>query len=341
LLIKGGLKFQGEFIERKRPIIPLLDSLKQLGGRYEFKDEIFHIYRENSECNSKIIIPGDITSQFITALLFLCPILQCDRRKSIKIQSSTPLVSYPYIKISLDVITKFQINILEKYQKDKVAEYLIPLGQVFKEQEFLIPGDFSSTSFIIAATILSPFNSKVKILNLDVSNPQGDKEFIEIIKKMGAKIEINSEDNSLLVYGNIQKNPLKGINIDCKSIPDLFPILSIIGMFAKGKTILYNAMTLRNKESDRIAVMSRELRKMDVKVIEKKDSLTIFPIKKKPLIKGMNHENDHRVAMALIVASLFGQVPTLIEDVEIIKDSYPRFIDDLINLGVKISRIKN
>ncbi|MEJ2277519.1 MAG: hypothetical protein P8Y70_07205 [Candidatus Lokiarchaeota archaeon] len=134
LLVKGGLIFKGIFLKRKRPIIPLLDTLKDLGGRYEFKKDKLYIYRESRKCDPKIKIRADLTSQFVTALLFLCPFIKCNNLTHIEVETSTEIVSKPYIDITLEVLRKFQINIKEKIHGPNKRKYLIDLNQKFKPQ---------------------------------------------------------------------------------------------------------------------------------------------------------------------------------------------------------------
>jgi len=337
LLIKGGLSLKGEFFKKNRPIEPLLEALKNLGAEYSFEGEILSIERKDFICNP-IQIRGDISSQLITALLILSPLIQCEKIGFIEIELTTKVVSYPYIQITLEILKDFGINISERVGPDGLLKYIIETSQKVRTQEYKIPADFSSASFLIAAAVLSPENSKVVIKNLDFQNPQGDKKFIEILKEMGAHIEINLEEKSLSIYGNIYKNPLKGINIDCSNIPDLFPILSVIGAFASGKTKLYNAENLRVKESDRISGMAEELEKMGVKVKELKDGIIIHHSNN---ICGttINHRNDHRIAMAFTIAGLYASNETIIHDIEIVNDSYPHFIEDLKSLGANIKKI--
>ncbi len=333
LRIKGGLSFTGEFLKRKRPIIPLLDALKYLGGEYEINEDLIKIKRSKPQCNT-VKIRGDISSQFITALLFVSPLLKCDNKDWIEIELTTPLVSYPFVRITLDVLNSFGIYIQEQLNEQKLGKYIITCGQRYRPQIYEIPGDFSSASFIITAAILSPEDSTITIKNLEYEKGlQGDKKIIEILRGMGANIEIMQ--NQIIIKGNISKYPLKGVKVDCSEIPDLFPILSVCGAFAKGRTELYNASNLRLKESDRISVMSRELVKMGVKVKEKKDRLIIYHSKN---IKGslINHENDHRVAMACCIGALFAKSSSQIHNVKIVKDSYPNFINDLKKLGANI-----
>jgi 3-phosphoshikimate 1-carboxyvinyltransferase len=334
LLIEGGLNLKGDFFILKRPILPLLDGLKQLGGVFKLKDNKLKIIRKEILCN-KIKIQGDISSQFITALLILCPLLKCKDKDYIEIELLTPLTSKPYVDITLDVLESFGINIQANYESGK---FIITNDQTYRSQSFDIPGDFSSAAFILAATVLSYKQSSVIIANLSEKNYQGDKKIIKILKEMGANIKIDQEKHQITVIGDLKYNHLKGLEIDCTDIPDLFPILSVIGAFAEGKTVLYNTHNLRLKETDRISAMARELNKMGVKVVEEDDKLTIFHCDK---LKGtiIDHNNDHRIAMACSIAALYADTSSKIQRSEIVKDSYPSFFEDLKKLGAQIEEI--
>ncbi|MBY9020491.1 MAG: 3-phosphoshikimate 1-carboxyvinyltransferase [Candidatus Lokiarchaeota archaeon] len=338
MVINGGLSFTGEFIKRKRPIIPLLKALESIGCNYKLTEKDLIVRRKGKTCDI-ISIPGDISSQFVSALLMMCPLLACKKKNSMIVKITSPINSYPYVKITLDVLRSFGIKIQENLNNERVGSYIIACKQNYRAQTYEIPGDFSSISFILAAVILTPEESQVTIKNLDFEKPQGDQKIIEILQEMGANIKIDKENNCLIVRGNINQNPLTGIAIDIRDTPDLFPILSIIGAFAKGKTEIYNALNLRIKESDRISIIAKELRKMGVKVIEEEDKITIYHCEE---IRGasFNHENDHRIAMALTIAGLFAQDPSQIEDIEIVEDSYPNFIDHIKNLGANVDLVE-
>jgi 3-phosphoshikimate 1-carboxyvinyltransferase len=334
LIYDGILQLRGEFFQKKRPIAPFLKSLEPLGISFELSDQSLIINREKFICKP-IKIPGNISSQFISSLLFICPLIKSTKEREINIEVTTPIVSYPYIKISLDVLKAFGIKVYENEIENKLFNYCIPLNQQYSAVEYQIPGDFSSISFIIALAVLSPLDSVIKINNIDFLKPQGDQDFIAILRHMGAKIEEFTKSHSLLIHGNIHKHPLTGIEIDVREIPDLFPILAIIGAFSKGSTRLYNASNLRYKESDRIEVMAREMSKMGIKVEEKNDELIVHHCANINGIK-IEHDNDHRIAMALIIAALFAKSYSEIKQVEIINDSYPGFITDLLELGASI-----
>lgn len=331
LLVKGGLALTGEFFQLKRPILPLLKALQKLGGKFKLKDGILRIKRNSFSCN-KISIRGDISSQFITALLMICPLLKCKNRDYIEIKLITPLTSRPFVEITIDVLNSFGVLIQENFENNTFYATSV---QSYRPQSYTIPGDFSSAAFIIVAAVLSQFQSNITINNLSFKNYQGDKKIIDILHRMGAHIESIENSNKIIINSNRFKNPLTGIEIDCLDIPDLFPILSVVGAFAKGKTVLYNISNLRNKESDRVSSITSELRKMGVELVEEDNKLTIFQCEKLKGIK-VNHANDHRIAMACTVAALNATSASSIENGEIVNDSYPTFFKDLEELGVLI-----
>ena len=334
LIYRGELYLYGSFFKKKRPIFPLLRSLEPLGVSYELLDESLTIKQTKIACET-IKIPGDISSQFISSLLFICPLIQTNEKREINIEVTGPFVSFPYIKITLDVLNAFGIKIYEKKIDDNLINYRIPLNQEYDGVEYQVPGDFSSIAFIVAVAVLSPSDSFIKITNVNYLKPQGDRKFIEILKKMGAHIKEDVHSNTLMIKGNINKYPLRGIEIDVSDIPDLFPILAVIGAHSTGFTTLYNALNLRYKESDRIEVTAEGLIKMGVLVEKERDKLIIHQCHK---FKGIivDHHNDHRIAMAFTIAALFAESSSEIANIEIINDSYPGFINDLLTLGADL-----
>ncbi|MGV9173503.1 MAG: 3-phosphoshikimate 1-carboxyvinyltransferase, partial [Promethearchaeia archaeon] len=280
-------------------------------------------------------IRGDISSQFITALLMLSPAIHCENSSIVEINLTSPLVSYPYIEITIDLLNQFGINVIEKLNEEKMGKYYISFDQKYRPQVFSIPGDFSSSAFLISAATLTEEPSSVTINNLDITNPQGDKKIVELLQEMGAEINIDKENKQITVHGGREEHPLHGINVDCQNIPDLFPILAVCGAVAEGKMVLYNAAHLRLKESDRIAAMARELKKMGVTLQEENDKLTIHHCEQ---LKSstINHDNDHRIALACSIAALFADRPSQIDHLEVVNDSYPTFLEHLEELGVKL-----
>ena len=155
------------------------------------------------------------------------------------------------------------------------------------------------------------------------------QSFIDIVRKMGAEIRVHPDENKITIKGG---QFLRGIDIDCSQTPDLFPILCVLGLFATDQTRILNAEHVRLKETDRISVMVRELRKMGAIILENEGGVTIDGPQS---LKGVaiQHDHDHRIAMALVIAALYCRNPSTLPHPDIVKDSYPTFFADLTNLG--------
>ncbi len=318
-LAPGFTVLTGDSSVRRRPMGPLINSLGDLGvkcfsTRGDDKPPI--IVEGGGIKGGETNIPGHVSSQFISALLIACPLAESETR----ISFTSELRSKPYLDMTLEFLKYFKGDI----------EYLPGLGLIIPpEQTYLpasvrIPGDFSSASFVLAAGAIT--DSDLKVYNLDVNTAQGDKKIIDILLEMGAEIEVG--ENYVRITGG-QK--LKGVSFDCGDTPDLLPVLAVLGAFAEGKTDIFNAQHVRYKESDRVSAMARELSKMDVRVEEKPDGLTVYGGN----VKGAHVDSydDHRVFMALTVAALAAEGETVISGVESVDVSYPSFIEDVISIG--------
>ena len=335
-LIPGQIKIGGIFFKLNRPLKPLLESLSSLETTWEYLDSETGIKINPRNSNAtEFKIRGDISSQFITGLLLLAPKLKStpSNPNSI-INLTTPMVSTPYLKLTEEIMKKFGISFQVDFNSESLMRYIIPADQKYQGKIIKIPGDYSSSAFIIAVAALNPFPSEVEISNLDPNSMQGDKVLIKIFKKMNADIKIDEQSQSVIIKGG---NFLDGVKIDCKDIPDLFPILCVIGLFSNNNTILYNLNHVRTKESDRVSIMIRELKKMGAIINSIEDNNAIMIVGPQQ-IQGINiiHEDDHRIAMALTVAALFARSESTIAKPDIVNDSYPDFFKDLKSLGADI-----
>ncbi len=309
---------------RKRPMGPLLDALSQLGVK---------CYSANGDGRpplvvfgggikgGKVAIAGDISSQFISGLLFACPLAE----KETCLRLTTHLESKPYVQMTLKILRRHGIRI--DMSKD-LRRYRITPKQHYKPLDYTVPGDFSAAAFLMAATVIT--NSTVIITNLQPDTTQGDEAILAILKHMGADIKLRKN------YVKVSGAPLRGIKIDAKEIPDLVPVCAALACYAEGKTYIVNAQRLRLKESDRLATISAELTKMGGKITEHKDSLTIHG--PSPLHGAVvDPHNDHRIAMACAIAALNAKGVTRIKNPECISKSYPNFINDLKAIGGNLS----
>ena len=262
---------------------------------------------------------GDVSSQFITGLIYALPLLDGD--STIKITRS--MESIGYIDLTLDVLSKFGVKI----ENNNYREFRIKGNQHYKKIDYKVEGDFSQAAFYIAAGVLG---GEVECHDLNMESLQGDRVIVDIIKSMGGKITI--EDGIL----KVSKSDLKGAVIDASQCPDLVPIVAVLGALSFGTTEIINAARVRIKESDRLKAIATELNKIGAEVIEREDSLLIHG---KPWLKGgiVNSWNDHRIAMAMAIASIKCTQALTIEDSGAVKKSYPEFYEDFKSLGGKVN----
>jgi 3-phosphoshikimate 1-carboxyvinyltransferase len=309
----------------QRPIEPLLRSLKTLEvetstGKIDGK--AFVKVEGGGIKGGKTSIPGDVSSQFISGLMFACP----KAKTETEITLTTPLESKGYVEMTREVLAKHNVKV-EISEDDK--QICIPSNQNFKPSDHLVPGDFSSAAFLLAAAAIT--RSNVTVTNLDYSLVQGDKAIVSTLKLMGVKGKVCS--NSIEINGT--GKPLKPLNINAKDTPDLVPVYAALACYADGTSRILGTQRLKLKESDRLRSLYLELSKMGANIDVDKDSLTINGTRKLCGAE-IDPHNDHRIAMACAVAALGAEGETVIHNAECVKKSYPTFFNDLHKLGVKV-----
>jgi 3-phosphoshikimate 1-carboxyvinyltransferase len=319
-LTQGKTILTGNMGLRKRPIEPLITSLKQLGVNCFSHGGFPPVTVINGGIQGgKVSLVGDISSQFITGLLFACPLAE----DNTEINLETNLESKPYVRLTLNVIKKHGIRI---QTTTRLHSFHIPKKQKYRARNHVIPGDFSSAAFLLAAAAIT--DSCITVKNLAHNQP--DREIVELLRKMG--VTINVESNSVQILGGT----LNAVDIDASDIPDLVPICSVLGCFSNGITQIYNAKRLRLKESNRLHTITSELRKMKAKIMENDDGLTVNgPCNLHGTV--INPHGDHRIAMACAVAGLRAKGKTKILQAECVNKSYPEFFIDLERLGANIN----
>lgn len=307
----------------RRPLQPLLEGLKQLGVESRLqqceKGSIVKVHGGGIK-GGKASIRGDVSSQFISGLLFACPRAEEDT----EILVTTPLESRSYIQMTLEVLEKHGIR---AYAYNDFMQLRVPSNQNYSPCDHTVPGDFSSTSFLLAASAITC--SKTKVKNLDHRTTQGDRAILDILTKMGSKVRIEDKDIE------IEGRQLNAVDVDAKDIPDLVPVCAALACYSKGTSKLYDARRLRYKESDRLSSLYTELKKMGAHIKMIEDGLIIRG--QSPLHGAtINPHNDHRIAMACAVAALGASGETRIENSECVRKSYPNFFDDLRLLGADV-----
>ena len=318
-LLKESTVITGDHSINSRPVLPLIKALNNLGAK---------CYTTRSTGTPPVIIKGPlsksktqvsgISSQFTSSLLIATPsATQSTEIIPINLQEK------PYVQMTLDYLKIVNANV--SYEKD-FSRFLIPGSQVYQSFKKTIPGDFSSAAFLIGASVLA--GEEVKIIGLDFKDSQADKSLINILRQMGAKIEVT---NNIVIAS---KADLQGGIIDLSQSPDLVPILAVIATQAEGQTVITKVEHVRIKETNRLAIMCKELKKLGAKIQETSDGLLID----KSTLKGtqVSGHNDHRVVMALAIAGLFAKGRTIVETADAIKVTFPGFITTMQNLNAEI-----
>ncbi len=266
---------------------------------------------------------GDISSQFISGLLFILPLLKGDSKLSIL----PPFESKSYVDLTISMLKEFGIRILEIDE----TTYYVPGHQIYQAKDVCVEGDFSQMAFFACASCL---NHEINCLNMNLDSLQGDKAILSILEKAGCTFK---NENGITVS---TIRPI-GQTIDVSNCPDLGPILCVLAAYSKKETKIINAARLRMKESDRIEAMECELKKWNVDIQSEEDSITIQgkdSYFQKEVVHIHGH-NDHRIVMAMTIFGLCANSISIIEDAQAISKSYPSFFDDIQRLGGKVEII--
>ena len=316
-MMRGDYYLSGIERMHERPIKDLVDALEQMGSsiRYEQNHGYPPITINNSsiEISEPIQIKGDISSQYLTALLIAGPI----SNNEFNIEVIGDLISKPYIDITLKLLTKFNIF----YNNDNWRLFSLKKDSVYRNPtKIFVEGDASSASYFFAAATLA---GSIEIKGINKDSIQGDLKFLDIISKMGAKIEYKSDSIQVT-----KASGLKGLEIDCVEIPDAAMTLAIMAVFADKPTKLKNIGSWRVKETDRILAMDNELTKMGVEVSTTHDSMTIFPQKQLNDNISIKTYNDHRIAMCFSLFCL-KNLNITIQDPNCVNKTYPDYFKDL------------
>ena len=316
-MMEGDYYLSGIERMHERPIKDLVDALEQMGSSIQYEKNHGYppitINNSSVETSKPIQIKGDISSQYLTALLIAGPI----SNNEFNIEVIGDLISKPYIDITLKLLTKFNIF----YNNDNWRLFSLKKDSIYRNPtKIFVEGDASSASYFFAAASLA---GSIEIKGINKDSIQGDLKFLDIISKMGAKIEYKSD--SIQVS---KASSLKGIEIDCIEIPDAAMTLAIMAVFADKPTKLKNIGSWRVKETDRILAMDNELTKMGVEVSTTRDSITIFPQKQLNDNISIETYNDHRIAMCFSLFCL-KNLNITIQDPNCVNKTYPDYFKDL------------
>jgi len=301
LLSPGTTKFIGAGNLGKRPLDPYYEIFANQGISYNDKKDILDLTITGVLRPGEYRLRGDISSQFISGLLFALPLLNGDS----KIIITTDLESKAYVDLTLEILNDFGIEIINH---DKT--FTIKGRQRYKSRDYTVEGDFSQGAFFLSANALG---SHVTTVDLKENSLQGDRIVVEILKQMG-----------------LSNNPT---TIDASGCPDIIPILTVVAALSQGTTNIINAGRLRIKECDRLHAIAVELRKLGAKITEGPDHLTIQGVTELKGGREVWSHKDHRIAMSLTIAATVCDKPIILKDYECVSKSYPQFFEDFKALG--------
>lgn len=315
---------------KKRPVGDLVDGLLQLGAGIEYLERqgFLPVKITSSKLHGgKIKLRGEISSQFVSAILMIAPMVG-----EVEIEIVGEQASKPFIDMTIEAMRSFGVRVTN----NNYREYYIVGGQSYAKDEYFIEPDAISAGYFWGVAALT--QSRIKILNLSPKSMQGDVRFADILGKMGCVVRKNAEEQWIEVEGTDQ---LAGLNIDMNDMPDSVLTLAVVAAFAQGKIVITRIGNLKVKETDRIEAPRRELEKMGVQVESSDDSLTIMggnlSTSSGQAVHGAEIDTygDHRMAMAFAIAGT--RIPgVVINDPNVVNKSFPEFWEKLEEIGIKL-----
>ncbi|XKM14188.1 3-phosphoshikimate 1-carboxyvinyltransferase [Orbaceae bacterium ac157xtp] len=314
----NNVVLSGEPRMKERPIKHLVDALRQGDAKVDYlENEGFPpLHIQGGFKGGKIQVDGSVSSQFLTALLMASPLAP----NNTEIEIIGDLVSKPYIDITIKMMATFGVQVENhSYQK-----FIIKAEQTYlSPKQYLVEGDASSASYFLAAAAIK--GGTVRVTGIGKNSLQGDTQFAQVLAKMGAKI-VMADD-----YIECSKGELNGIDMDMNHIPDAAMTIATTALFAKGATTIRNIYNWRVKETDRLAAMATELRKVGAEVVEGHDFITITP---PAHLKHAEIEtyNDHRMAMCFSLVAL-SDTPVTILDPKCTAKTFPTYFEQFSRLS--------
>ncbi|WP_435349032.1 3-phosphoshikimate 1-carboxyvinyltransferase [Haloarchaeobius sp. HRN-SO-5] len=320
-LVDGTTVLTGDESLRSRPQGPLLDALSTLAARAVStrRNGQAPLVVDGPIAGGAVSIPGDVSSQYVTALLMAGAVTD----DGIRIDLSTELKSAPYVEITLDVLDAFGV---EAGRTD--GGFAVDGGQRYDASgEYAVPGDFSSLSYLLAAGAIAAPDGLT--LTGAVPSAQGDTAIVDVLDRMGAAIDWDRAAGTI----DVSRSSLSGTSVDVSDTPDLLPTVASLGAVADGETHIQNVEHVRYKETDRVSAMAEELTRLGASVTEREDELVVHGGESTLVGTRVDGRKDHRIVMALSVVGLVAEGETTVEHAEHVDVSFPDFFDVLYDLG--------
>ena len=315
---EGVFTLTGEPRMSERPIAHLVDALRQLGANIEYLHTESNPpvkIRAAGLKGGRVTILGNISSQYLTALLLASPLAQQD----IFIEVEGDLVSKPYIDMTLDVMRRFGVVV----ERQDYSSFRVPGGIGYQSPgRVLVEGDASSATYFLSAAAIR--GGTVRVNGVGGDSVQGDVRHADVLAQMGATVRLGTD------WIEVTGGDLHGVDVDLNHIPDAAMTVAATALFAKGKTVIRNIYNLRVKETDRLKAMATELRKLGADVVEGRDYLEITP-PTEVLGAAIDTYNDHRMAMSFSLAAL-GPSGVTINDPGCVSKTFPDYFEKLSSI---------
>ncbi|SDH01712.1 3-phosphoshikimate 1-carboxyvinyltransferase [Paraburkholderia steynii] len=330
LAVNGGdYRIHGVPRMHERPIGDLVDGLRQIGAKIDYEENEgfppLRIRPAQISFDAPIRVRGDVSSQFLTALLMTLPLVKTESGETI-VEVAGELISKPYIEITIALMARFGI----KVERLGWERFTIPNGVRYQSPgKIMVEGDASSASYFLAAGALG--GGPLRVEGVGRASIQGDVGFATALMKMGANVTMGDDWIEVRGVGN-DHGKLDPIDMDFNLIPDAAMTIAVAALFADGTSTLRNIASWRVKETDRIAAMATELRKVGAKVQEGDDFLVVTPPEKLTPNAAIDTYDDHRMAMCFSLVSL-GGVPVRINDPKCVGKTFPDYFERFLALA--------
>ena len=327
LAVNGGdYRVHGVPRMHERPIGDLVDGLRQIGARIDYEANEgyppLRIRPAPLSIEAPITVRGDVSSQFLTALLMALPLVRTKSGSTV-VEVDGELISKPYIEITIRLMARFGVSV----EREDWRRFTVPSGVRYQSPgSIAVEGDASSASYFLAAGALG--GGPVRVVGVGRASIQGDVAFAQALGRMGANVAMGEDWIEVRGIGH-DHGRLEAVEMDCNLIPDAAMTLAIAALAADGTTRLTNIGSWRVKETDRIAAMAAELRKLGASVQEGPDWLAVAaPAQAAPLVPNaaIDTYDDHRMAMCFSLVSLLG-VPVRINDPKCVAKTFPDYFD--------------
>lgn len=315
IVCEANVHFTGQGRLGKRPLDVYYKIFDQQNIGYLYKEDELDLYIKGQLQAGEFEIPGDVSSQFVSGLLFALPLLDNDSR----IVMTSPLESKGYIDLTLQMLNQYGVQIENKnYQ-----EFIIHGGQTYQPCDYYVEADFSQAAFYLVAGVLG---NDVILNGLNLSTRQGDKEVIDILERMGCQLTVKEKGHQMY------SGTLTATTIDGSQCPDIIPVIALACALSEGVTHIKNIGRLRIKECDRLSATVEVINQLGGIAKEEDDSMIIEGVK---TLQGgkVSSYNDHRMAMMEAIASTVCQNDIVIDDKDCVQKSYPSFWEHFVMLG--------